>query len=192
MKRSRQGQEKGIASLELALILPWLLIMVFWIIDFGRLMQASLIVTNVSREGGSIVSRSFNSGQNLLDMLVASGSPLNLNGSGRIYVTRIAAGTSPSHRNPTIDTQFSRGSLGVTSSTSTQRFGLTNAIYQHLRYRETDPDTGAQQNTSDIAEVWIVEVYYLYSPITPLPNFIQNLVITPGYNGRVIGSRAVF
>jgi hypothetical protein len=180
--------KKGIAALELAFILPMLLILVFGIIDFGRLIQARLIVSNVSREGGSLASRGFKSGDDLLGMLQSSGAPLDLNGSGKIYVSRIRAGTSISNPDPYIDPQVSKGSLSVLSQirTGVTRLGLSAALYQHLRFE------GSPQNTSDIAEVWVVEVYYKYKPITPLPQFIENILITPGYDGRIIGRKSVF
>ena len=36
----------------------------------------------------------------------------------------------------------------------------------------------------------MVEVFYHYRPITPLPNFVQNLF--PVNGGILIGSRAIF
>ena len=182
--------KKGIAALELALILPILLVLVFGIIDFGRLIRARLIVTNVSREGGSMVSRSFKSGDDLLTMLQSSGTPLDLNGLGKIYISRIGHGTSLGNPNPYIDlsSSVSKGNLSVSSQirTNVTNLGLSAALYQHLKFK------GPPQNTSDIAEVWVVEVYYKYNPITPLPRFIQNILITPGYDGFIIGSKSVF
>jgi hypothetical protein len=192
--------KKGIAALELALILPILLVLVFGIIDFGRLIRARLIITNVSREGGSMASRSVSSPNdvlNILTMLQASGTPLDLNGSGRIYVSKIKAGTSITTPDPSIDTSLSksRGSLGYPSRIGGgPPLGLSEALYQHLEFE------GPPQNTSDIAEVWVVEVYYKYKPITPLPNFITGILVTLGidsvtgkpYDGMIIGSKSVF
>jgi hypothetical protein len=184
--------KKGIAALELALILPILLVLVFGIIDFGRLIRARLIVTNVSREGGSMVSRSFKSGDDLLTMLQSSGTPLDLNGSGRIYVSKIKNGTS-TNPNPYIDTSnqlpWSAGNLSVTSvihdGGASYHLGISPALYNHLVFNPVN-------QTSDISEVWVVEVYYKYKPITPLPNFITGILVTPGYDGMIIGSKSVF
>jgi hypothetical protein len=199
LRKLKMGK-KGIAALELALILPILLVLVFGIIDFGRLIRARLIVTNVSREGGSMASRSVSSPNdvlNILTMLQASGKPLDLNGSGRIYVSKIKAGTSITTPDPYIDTSLSksRGSLGYPSRIGGgPPLGLSDALYQHLEFE------GPPQNTSDIAEVWVVEVYYKYKPITPLPNFITGILVTLGidsvtgkpYDGMIIGSKSVF
>jgi len=189
LERSRELRtgETGIAAVELALILPLLLILVFGIIDFGRLIQASLIVTNVSREGGSMASRGFKSGVDLLSLLQSSGTPLDLDGLGKIYVSRIKAGTSGAAANPSIDQQLSKGGLGISSNIGSglPHLGLSNALYQHLVFENS-------QQASDIAEIWVVEVYYKYKPITPLPNFITTILVTPGYDGRIVGSKSVF
>lgn len=180
--------EKGIAALELALILPILAILVFGIIDFGRLIQARLVVTNVSREGGSLASRDIKNGAALITMLQASGKPLDLAGSlGKIYIKKIEAGVSAANPNPTITYSYDDGGLAVSSkiSVSLPYLGLSPALYSRLVFE------GAPQNTSDISEVTVVEVFYKYKPITPLPNFIQNILLTDG-DGSIIGSKAVF
>lgn len=178
--------EKGVAALELALILPILAILVFGIIDFGRLIHARLVVANVSREGGSLASRNINP-NGLITMLQASGVPLNLAGNlGKIYITRIQAGASGTYPNPTVDNDNSNsdGQLQVSSSTSLPLLGLSPAIYNRLVFKQA-------QMTSDISDVTVVEVFYKYKPITPLPNFIQNILLTNG-DGIIIGSRSVF
>jgi len=173
-----------LAAIEFVLILPILIILVFWLIDFARLIQADLIATNVSREGGSLVSRGINSGETFLNMLQASAEPLNLNGSGKIYVHRIAAGTSASTPNPYIDPSqgLARGALGVSSSTGSgfPLLGLPAKLYDHLTFSE------APQNAPDILELWVVEVYYVYKPITPF------LGCTPGYDGVLVRSKSIF
>jgi TadE-like protein len=187
--KSKAG-EGGAAAVELAVILPTLLVMVFGVVDLGRLIQARLIVTNVSREGGSLVSRGFSSGTDLLNMLQSSGAPLDLNGSGKIYVSKIKAGTSINAPNPTVDplVSVSKGGLSVSSKIGDAQpnLGLSSALYDHLTFE------GPPQNASDIQEVWVVEVYYNYRPITPLPKFIKNILITPGYDGNIIESKSVF
>jgi len=49
--RLRQSHERGAAAVELALLLPVLLMIVFGIIDFGRLLNAQITVTEAAREG---------------------------------------------------------------------------------------------------------------------------------------------
>lgn len=48
--------EQGQAMVEMALVLPILILIVFGIIEFGRIFNAKLIVTNASREGARYAS----------------------------------------------------------------------------------------------------------------------------------------
>ncbi len=156
--------------------------------DFGRLIHARLVVTNVSREGGSLASRDIREGDALITMLQSSAAPFNLkNADGRIYLTKIKAGTSVQNSEPYIDSRFQGGLLNaassITGSVHGTPQGLSSTIYNHLRYV-------TQNNASDISEVTVVEVFYLYRPITPLPKLIENHFLPSG--GLLIGSRAVF
>ncbi len=181
-------KEKGSVLIEFCFILPVLAMMIFGVIDFGRLIQASLIITNVSREGADLVSRDIKSGSDLLDMLQSSASPLDLSTIGKIYITTVQAGTSNAAPSPVIDTttSVSRGSLGVSSVvvSGASSLGLTQALYNHLVYNDSN-------KTADILGVAVVEVYYKYRPITPLPSFMANMLLQDG-DGTIIGSKAVF
>lgn len=50
----RQDSTKGQAILELALVLPILLMLLFGIIEFGRIFNASLVITQAAREGARL------------------------------------------------------------------------------------------------------------------------------------------
>jgi Flp pilus assembly protein TadG len=180
--------ESGVAALELALILPLLVVMVFMILDFGRLLQARLVVTNVAREGGSLASRDIQSATNLIALLQTGASPLDLATTGKIYIWKIRAGTKKNNPAPSIDlaTSANGGALSVGSSIGSQvvRLGLSADLYDHLVFNDS-------QNTADISELTVVEVFYKYTPITPLSNFIPGLLTSSG-GGTIISSRAVF
>jgi Flp pilus assembly protein TadG len=179
---------RGTALIEFALILPILIILLLVTVDFGRLIQARLIISNVSREGGSIAARQTTLDSSLTTVLKESGKPLNLIGAdGRIYITRIDAGTSAGSANPTITTQISRGTLARNSSIAAgnANLGLTAAIYNHLKFKTANA-------TSDIAEVTVVEVFYKYRPITPFPRGFGGAMIVPDAGGMIVWSRAIF
>jgi hypothetical protein len=176
-----------VALVEFALVLPLLLILVLVTIDFGHLVQTRLIVTNVSREGGSIGSRQDPIDADLPAMVLASGRPLDLAGpEGKVFITRIDAGRSADEPEPTVTTQIERGGLAVGSGVGRGRtgLGLTRSLYERLVFK---PDNG----TADIAEVTVVEVFYRYRPITPLANFVPGLLPSDA-GGVIIGSRSVF
>ena len=56
MFRRVVGNKKGQALVELALILPILLLLVFGVVEYGRIFAAYLTVTNGSREGARIAT----------------------------------------------------------------------------------------------------------------------------------------
>lgn len=183
----RLHDNRGTSLLELAILLPLLVVLVFGVIDFGRLIHARLVVTNVSREGGSLASRAPLSPSELISMLQSSATPFDLKNQGKIYVIKIKAGPSAAQSLPYIDTKDYDGSYNVSSSITgnvgAPPGGLSSALYNHLVYETA-------QKTSDMAEISVVEVFYLYTPITPLPRFMKNLVLPTG--GILIGSKAVF
>ena len=133
---------------ELAFILPILVVLVFGIVDLGRLIQARLVVTNVSREGGSLASRDIRDGAALISMLQSSASPLDLkNANGRIWLTKIKSGTTAGDPDPYIHRRYTGGTLvaasSITGSVGDTPAGLSSVLFNHLRYNSTN-------NTSDI------------------------------------------
>lgn len=48
---SRRGDQRGAAAVELALVLPMLVMLVFGIIEFGRAYNAKIALTAATREG---------------------------------------------------------------------------------------------------------------------------------------------
>jgi len=175
---------KGASAVEMAIILPILVLMVFGAIDFGRLFHARQIMTNMAREGANLASREISlptgtySAANLIDLLQAGASPLDMASHGKIYIWRIAAGTSEDDPDPTIDLSKSDddGALSVDSTIGTGKanLGLDGGVYQHLVY---DPDNA----TANIAQITVVEVFYEYRPLTPV-------IMT----NHILSSRAVF
>jgi hypothetical protein len=185
--RRRTTGQRGVAILEFALILPVLVILVLLTVDFGRLVQSRLIISNVSREGGSLASRQTTVDTTLATLLTVSARPLDLAGAdGKIIITRITAGQSTARPTPTLRVPISSGSLAAASQVDSTRryYGLTQRMYNHLVYNST-------HSMADISELTVVEIYYKYRPITPLPRFISGM-LTPDAGGMILWSKAVF
>ena len=51
MKRHRPGEDQGSAAVEFVLVLPVLILILFAIIDFGRLLNAKIVLTQAAHEG---------------------------------------------------------------------------------------------------------------------------------------------
>jgi hypothetical protein len=182
--RFRHLGEKGTSAVEMALILPILLMILFSIIDLGRFIHARYIISSVSREGGSLGSRDIQSAADLITMLQNAALPLDLATSGRIFIWKISAGTKRTTPYPFIDTNSSRdgGALSVSSSigSNMQNLGISQSVYNHLVFNNVN-------NTADISQVTVVEVFYRYTPITPV-RFVPGL----GNRGYILSSKAEF
>lgn len=86
--RSRP-RAKGSALIELALVLPVLLVLVFGVVDFARAIQYSNVLVSISREGANLASRTGETPQNILRALVDTAAPLKMSTDGMVYLSRV-------------------------------------------------------------------------------------------------------
>ena len=107
MKTSRRG-ERGQATIELALTLPLLLLVVLGLFDFGLMFQRFEVVTNAAREGArlAVLTSQYSTAaaqQRALDYLASGGitsTTCNAGTAGSVCVTVVPGtatitGTSP-------------------------------------------------------------------------------------------------
>jgi Flp pilus assembly protein TadG len=76
--------------IELALVLPVLLVLLLGVVDFGRAIHYSAVIVNMSREGANLAARA--SGipkQDIIKALVETAEPLKMKAEGMIYITEI-------------------------------------------------------------------------------------------------------
>jgi len=89
----KRKSERGIAAVELALLLPMLVILALCAIDGARALQANIIMTNIAREGANLVARGStdleDGSQDVIYAVMASAPPLNVNQQGMMYITRV-------------------------------------------------------------------------------------------------------
>jgi Flp pilus assembly protein TadG len=91
-QRSRRGilRDRGTAAVEFALVLPLLLFILFGIIDFGRALNAQIVLTQAAREGARLAAV----GQpNIVSRTQAAATGLN---PVTVTVTACPAGAGPS------------------------------------------------------------------------------------------------
>ncbi len=192
MERNLLRSQKGVAAVEFSFVAIILILVVFGIIEFGSVIQAQAVVTNVAREGGSIASRDLLTSQdedeksNLLNLLEASSWPLNFESDPskfKIFIARVQAGTAEDIDPSCAGTVQESGQLNgseVAEPTQDNKCGLTEEFWNLLTY---DEDFGAPLN-----QTTVVTVYYQHDPLTPLANFLT----TGGDGTMVISSKAVF
>lgn len=95
-------KNRGQALVELALVLPLLVVLFLGVFDFARAILAKNIITNVSREGASLAARSALPPADIMNSLAHTALPLDMNHQGMIYITKITGVKKGNSVDPTI------------------------------------------------------------------------------------------
>jgi hypothetical protein len=94
----RRCRAAGIAAVEVALMLPVIVVLFLSLVDLARGIQANMILINLSREGANLASRGklqlSDNAQTIIGQVAASAPPLDMNRQGMLYITRIMGQTS--------------------------------------------------------------------------------------------------
>ena len=147
---------------ELALLVPLLCLVVFAIVDYGRVLNDEQILVSLSRQGSNMASR----GQTLTaaaNAVVAGSAPLNLSQAGQVIITSVA-------RVSNADTIT--GQVVVTNGTA-----LPSKIGTGVGNQATVPAVIDDIFTKNSGQtVYITEIYYPFQQITPLAR-MWNLVL---------------
>jgi len=87
---TRRRRAAGVAAVELALLLPMLVLMLFCLVDIARALESDLVLINLSRETANITARSSTvNPQTVMSAVSAAAPPLDMNHKGMIYVTEL-------------------------------------------------------------------------------------------------------
>jgi Flp pilus assembly protein TadG len=163
MKMLRQNNS-GQALVELALIMPMLMIFVFGIVDYTRALYDQEVITNLAGEGSSMASRS----ADLTDSVAAtwSDADIDMASKGCVIMTTVASPSSGSYK-------VTGQALSTTcNSPATSKIGCYpppsscgNAVIPPL------VQTVVQSSTNP--NVYITEVFFNFSPVTPVGSFLH-------------------
>lgn len=86
-------RQRGIAAVELALLMPMLVVLLLCAVDGARALQANIIMTNIGREGANLAARGSidldEGSQDIMHAVMASAPPLDVNRLGMVYITRV-------------------------------------------------------------------------------------------------------
>lgn len=159
--------ERGGALVELAICLPMLLILVFGLIDFSQMIFDCQVMSGLSRQGCNLASR----GTSLADTasaLVSQGASLNIGKKGEVIVTGVAADTSGV---PRIVDQ-AKSTTGISAAS---RIGSGNGSVASM---PANASTVLQAGQT----LYVVEIFYTYSPMTPIGGFLKTSLSSTLYN----------
>ena len=151
------SDKRGIATLELALLLPFLMLMLLGIFDYSRAIHAKNIITNMSREGANLAARSGidlrTTAQEYMDAIAYTAQPLNMQANGKIYISVVQGVGSPGSVISTVKTKYTWTGGGISP---VSKIGAENSPATGL---------GPLSQTNGLASgetVYVVEVFYHY------------------------------
>jgi len=143
---------RGQAMIEFAMVLPFLILVVLGIFDFARAIHSHNTISNVSREGANLVSRSSLGQQDIMNAIANTAQQLDMQRNGMIYITVLNGVTGS---DPTIQSQYSWSSSTLSnkpaSKLGTQASPTTHSL------------TALNLQTGQSANV--VEVFYIYQSL---------------------------
>ena len=157
----RRSAARGVATIELALVLPVLLILVLGVIDFSRAIQFNNVLVHLSREGANLSARTTETPDYILAALMDNAAPLDMNGTGMMYITKLVGRPDGSAR---VEAQYRHSSKGNRA--------LTSRIYACGRWNGGTCNVPSNQTLRlsvdllDGETVYAVEAMYDYTPFT--------------------------
>jgi hypothetical protein len=178
--RRRFVSSQGQTLVEFAMVLPFLIIVMLGVIEFGYLLLDEHVVTKLSREGSNLISRNTSLVDAVTAMKGMSTRPVNLDSSGsRLIFSVVKNVATTSASNYSKEVLYQRYEYGGLSAQSTLRTRGTPSFGAAPEYiaPNSDNDTNLQITnlppgltvTGDM--LYVTEIFSLHPLITPLDRF---------------------
>jgi hypothetical protein len=160
-------QAKGNSLIELAIVLPILLLLLWGVVDFGRAILFNNILVNMSREGANLASRTAQSPRFIIDALNHTAAPLTMETDGMIYITKVRGVMVGGILKSVVQTQY-RATSGDTSLGSNLSWKCTSwpAGQCTMPAADSDKEVTLPFALALGAELQVVETIYDYTPLT--------------------------
>ena len=184
---SKRKTERGQGMLELALILPVLLLLMLGVVEMGYALRNYLVVVNATREGGRFASRGGFTNQSILDRVIVSSGTVNVDGADMPFLRT----QDPDPNIGIIITRIPMDSFGNFDSISVTHV-ISGVVPDSEGVRDIDLEKDTKVSETEITErhgaatasinddrvaagyermdntIVVVEVFYMHHPVLDL------------------------
>jgi Flp pilus assembly protein TadG len=177
----RVRSQRGHGLIEMALILPLLLLVAFGVVESGYALLDQHVVTKITREGSNLISRDTTLQDAMTAMRTMSTSPVDLDANSRLIFTVIKKGATTGTANFDHEIVYQRlefGALsGVGSRLATQGPVSVGPAPDYVAFNS---DTNANLRITNLPAnielvpgglLYVTELYTQHQRITPLELF---------------------
>jgi Flp pilus assembly protein TadG len=151
-----------------------LCVFVLGIIDFGRAIYDIQVMKNLVGEGSSMASRGTSLSNVVTTIDADAGRDLNMSTSGCVIVTQVENVSVGSIQ---VINQSQGG--GITGASCKSKIGCVSGTPGCSSSTATVPTavTSALTTEGTGSAIYVTEIYYNYSTITPLPRFLGSSIL---------------
>lgn len=162
LPRRARTRARGVAMVELALVLPVLILLVLGVVDFSRAIHFNNVLISLSREGANLAARTTESPQYIVKTLMDTAAPLQMNTDGMMYISKLVG--RPDGR-ATVDAQF-RPVTGGKTSLASRLWSCSSWTSGVCNMPGTRPIISLAVALDDGETVYAVEAFYDYTLFT--------------------------
>jgi hypothetical protein len=171
---ARRG-DAGQSLIEFAVVLPFLVLVAFGVIELSYALLDQHVVTSFSREGSNLISRNTSLRDAVTAMRQMTSRPLNLdNGSSKIILSVVRRVSSPSAANYDRVILYQRTEYGSLAAQS-RMSGGGGAFGPAPDYQALDPDNDTALRIGNLpvtlprgGTLYITEVFTKHMTLTPI------------------------
>jgi hypothetical protein len=182
--KSLLKDSRGQSVVEMAIVLPLLLIVVLGVIEVSYALLDQHVVTKLTREGSNLISRETSLADAVNALKHMSGRPVNFNTNSKVIFSVVRRGATTGSNNFDKDVLYQRyeyGAIAGTSAISTRGAGSYGSGPEY-EATNADGDTNIQVTNlpggvvlSTGGTLYITEIFTTHELITPFDQFGVNV-----------------
>lgn len=182
--KTRLQDDRGQSVIEMAMVLPLLVVIVLGVVEVSYALLDQHIVTKLTREGSNLISRETSLGDAAAALRSMSGRPVDFTTNSKLIFSVVRRGATTGTNNYNVDVLYQRyefGAIAGTSRISTRGAGSYGAPPEYTA-ANADSDSSIQVTNmpagivlSTGGTLYITEIFTTHELITPFDRFGVNV-----------------